>query len=502
MKRKHTCGIYKIENLINHKVYIGQSIDIERRFRNHINNEVSPHLKRAFEKYGIENFSFEIIKETKDLDYWEIFLIQIYKATDKRYGYNSDFGGNARKVCSEEHKQKISKANIGRKFTKEHKEKLSLAKKGKSSTFKGKKMSEESRKKLSLSHKGQKPHKWSEESKLKLALSKSGENSPNFIGYIICLDNLEIHSRTEWCELGYHIDTKTHLKRRIKCKGMRFMFKSEYDKDVEWIEEIKEKKPRKKLTEEQHIKRRKLLNRSPIIVCLETKEVHTSGDWDRLGFHKAIRVVEGHQKTTKNLHFKFMIDLQGNYIYDEDVAKEMVSKLNDNFFYFEPPKVKPIKEVHSGKKSKSPYIVCLETKEVHTIGGWIELGYYGVDYVIKGKRENTKGFHFKYVINNNGDYAYYEDDAIKFVSELPNEFFEIKEKLKTKPLLLCLETKEVKTFTGWFNLGFRHPKDVAEGKRKSDKGLHFEFIKDKNGNYIYDKETALKIIHNNAVFEM
>lgn len=85
-KRKRICGIYKIENLINHKVYIGQSIDIERRFRNHINNEVSPHLKRAFEKYGIENFSFEIIKETKDLDYWEIFLIQIYKATDKRYG--------------------------------------------------------------------------------------------------------------------------------------------------------------------------------------------------------------------------------------------------------------------------------------------------------------------------------------------------------------------------------------------------------------------------------
>ena len=335
MARKHTCGIYKIENLINHKVYIGQSIDIERRFRNHINNEASPHLKRAFEKYGIENFSFEIIKETKDLDYWEIFLIQLYRATDKIYGYNSDFGGNARKVCSEEHKQKISKANRGRKFTNEHKEKLSKAKKGRPSTFKGKKMTEESRRKSSLSHKGQKPHKWSEESKLKLALSKSGENSPNFIGYIICLDNLEIHNRTEWYELGYHIDTKTHLKRRIKCKGMRFMFKSEYDKGIEWVEEIKERKPRKKLTEEQHIKRRKLLNRSPIIVCLETKEVHTSGDWNRLGFHKAIRVVEGHQKTTKNLHFKFMIDLQGNYIYDEDVAKEMVSKLNDDFFNFE-----------------------------------------------------------------------------------------------------------------------------------------------------------------------
>lgn len=499
MKRKHTCGIYKIENLINHKVYIGQSIDIERRFRNHINNEVSPHLKRAFEKYGIENFSFEIIKETKDLDYWEIFLIQIYKATDKRYGYNSDFGGNARKVCSEEHKQKISKANMGRKFTKEHKEKLSLAKKGKSSTFKGKKMSEESRRKLSLSHKGQKPHKWSEESKLKLALSKSGENSPNFIGYIICLDNLEIHSRTEWCELGYHIDTKTHLKRRIKCKGKRFMFKSEYDEGVEWVEEIVVRKNPPKLTEEQHIRRRKLLNRSPMIVCLETKEIHTSGDWDRLGYRKAIRVVNGHQTTTKGLHFKFVTDLQGNYVYNEEIAKRVIKEQTNDFFYFEKPKEKAIKEVHSGKKSKSPYIVCLETKEVHTIGEWSKCGYWNVYEVIKNKQENNKGLHFKYVTDLEGNFAYYEDDAIKYVANQTEEFFKIKEVVKSKPLFLCLETNEFKTFAEWFKLGYHHINSVAEGKRKSDKGLHFEFIKDKNGNYICDEETALKIINNNIV---
>ena len=502
MKRKRICGIYKIENLINHKVYIGQSVDIERRFRNHINNEASPHLKRAFEKYGIENFSFEIIKETKDLDYWEIFLIQIYKATDKRYGYNSDFGGNARKVCSEEHKQKISKANSGRKFTKEHKEKLSKAKKGKPSTFKGKKMSEESRRKLSLSHKGQKPHKWTEESKLKLAESKRGENSPNFIGYIICLDNLEVHSRVEWCKLGYNIDTKKHLKRRIKCKGKRFMFKSEYDEGIEWIEEIKEKKPRKKLTDEQKIERRKKMNRSPLIVCLETKEIHTSGDWDRLGYHKAIRVVNGHQTTTKGLHFKFVTDLQGNYVYDEEIAKRVIKEQIDDFFYFEKPKEKAIKEVHSGKKSKSPYIVCLETKEVHTIGGWVDCGYYGVRDVIKDKRENTKGFHFEFVTDLEGNFAYYEDDAIKYIANQTEEFFKIKKVVKSKPLFLCLETNEFKTFAEWFKLGYHHITSVAEGKRKSDKGLHFEFIKDENGNYIYDEETALKIIRDKTLFDI
>ena len=122
--KKKISGIYKIENLINHKVYIGQSKDINTRWNRHRTNEHNIHLKRAFEKYGIENFSFEILIETYDLDYWEIFLIQIYHATDKRYGYNSDFGGNARKVCSEEHKRKISESNKGRKVTKEQRMKM------------------------------------------------------------------------------------------------------------------------------------------------------------------------------------------------------------------------------------------------------------------------------------------------------------------------------------------------------------------------------------------
>ena len=92
--KKKISGIYKIENLINHKVYIGQSKDINTRWNRHRTNEHNIHLKRAFEKYGIENFSFEILIETYDLDYWEIFLIQIYHATDDRFGYNLTIGGN------------------------------------------------------------------------------------------------------------------------------------------------------------------------------------------------------------------------------------------------------------------------------------------------------------------------------------------------------------------------------------------------------------------------
>ena len=63
-------GIYKITNLINSKVYIGQSRNIEERWKEHIekgNNQNSEEynypLYQAFRKYGIDNFKFEILEE-------------------------------------------------------------------------------------------------------------------------------------------------------------------------------------------------------------------------------------------------------------------------------------------------------------------------------------------------------------------------------------------------------------------------------------------------------
>ena len=63
-------GIYKITNLINGNIYIGQSIDIENRFKTHKSRafnenerEYEKPLYQAFRKYGLENFSFEIIEE-------------------------------------------------------------------------------------------------------------------------------------------------------------------------------------------------------------------------------------------------------------------------------------------------------------------------------------------------------------------------------------------------------------------------------------------------------
>lgn len=93
-----SCGIYKITNLVNGHSYIGQSIDIARRWRAHrsYNKTEVGHrpLYRAFEKYGLDNFSFEIIEECdkKFLNEREQYWINYY---DTFYnGYNLTEGGD------------------------------------------------------------------------------------------------------------------------------------------------------------------------------------------------------------------------------------------------------------------------------------------------------------------------------------------------------------------------------------------------------------------------
>ena len=89
------CGIYKIENLINNKVYIGQSRDIKKRWREHmreLNNKThrNQHLISAWHKYGFENFSFEILEECDEeiLNSREVYWMNYYNSLDKNYGYN------------------------------------------------------------------------------------------------------------------------------------------------------------------------------------------------------------------------------------------------------------------------------------------------------------------------------------------------------------------------------------------------------------------------------
>ena len=83
-------AIYKITNKINKKSYIGQSNNPQRRFQDHINgrdtNAISL-IHRAIVKYGVENFSFEIIDWFEDYNEKEKYYINFYN-TINPYGYN------------------------------------------------------------------------------------------------------------------------------------------------------------------------------------------------------------------------------------------------------------------------------------------------------------------------------------------------------------------------------------------------------------------------------
>lgn len=89
------CGIYKITNLINGKIYIGKSINIKQRWDRHkeIPND-NMLIHKAMLKYGIDNFSFKILEECDEcqLDEKEKYWINYYN-TYLGEGYNAAPGG-------------------------------------------------------------------------------------------------------------------------------------------------------------------------------------------------------------------------------------------------------------------------------------------------------------------------------------------------------------------------------------------------------------------------
>lgn len=171
--------LYKIMDSLNNKVYIGQTVDTNARWLKHKSYARSgnpvQYIHRAIAKYGIENFTFEVIASCKtqdDVNILEDVVIQQYDSRNKELGYNLNAGG-FNGSHAEETKQKIREATfkqiaekghpaLGTKRTEEEKAKMKEIQLNRNLDY-----TPEIRQKMSESHIGIKD---SEETKLKKAL--------------------------------------------------------------------------------------------------------------------------------------------------------------------------------------------------------------------------------------------------------------------------------------------------------------------------------------------
>ena len=114
------CGIYLIKNLINNKIYIGQSKNIKRRIQEHLRSaqpekysikserDLKTPIHLAMRKYGIENFSVNVLEKCAEeqLDTEEQYWISLLQANNSSIGYNLTEGGQKNFILSgEKHSQ-------------------------------------------------------------------------------------------------------------------------------------------------------------------------------------------------------------------------------------------------------------------------------------------------------------------------------------------------------------------------------------------------------------
>lgn len=180
--------IYKITNNINGKIYIGQTIrELEVRIKEHKRHKDTI-MGKVFDKYGIDNFTIEIIDiadNIEELNDKEIYWISYYDSTNKDKGYNLCNGGD--NTSGYKHTEKSKK-----KMSDNHPKYF-----GEDNHFYGKTHSEETRK----------------------IMSEKGKDNRANMRPVINLDTGEIFiSIRRACEKYPHI-LPTHITR--VCKGKR-----------------------------------------------------------------------------------------------------------------------------------------------------------------------------------------------------------------------------------------------------------------------------------------
>lgn len=188
--------IYKHLNLINNKVYIGQTCQEPPTKRwypsNYKNNK---YFYNAIQKYGWENFSHEIIEDNLTCDEAnnkEAYWIKYYNSTNRDFGYNIRPGGN-NSLLSEETKKKMSQNHRDVK--------------GKNNYFYGKHFNGQEHPMFGKHH--------TKESKEKISKSKLNKNGIK----VKCINTGEIFNTAAEAGRKYNIKGSSHILEC--CRGKR-----------------------------------------------------------------------------------------------------------------------------------------------------------------------------------------------------------------------------------------------------------------------------------------
>lgn len=211
--------IYKIENKVNGKIYIGSTKDKEERWKKHkwgLNNNChyNQHLQRAYNKYGSDSFEFSVVEKVDEISnlipreqhYMDNLdpeyniaskadRSELSEETKEKMSRNhADFSGENNPIYgkhrSQETRDKISRNHAdmsgenhpfyGKELSEEHRNNISENRpdmSGKNNPNYGREFSEEIRQRMSEASKGK---ELSEETKEKISEAVSGRKHPNY----------------------------------------------------------------------------------------------------------------------------------------------------------------------------------------------------------------------------------------------------------------------------------------------------------------------------------
>lgn len=153
--------VYVHINNANGKKYFGITCKSpnKRWGRNGIHYNKNPHFWNAIQKYGWDNFSHEVILDgvsLKDACAVESHMIKSYMTNNPNFGYNNTSGGETGQIFSEESKARMRESSKSRVYTDEWKQHLSDAGKGRKPWNYGKHLSNEHKEKVRLAGIGRK----------------------------------------------------------------------------------------------------------------------------------------------------------------------------------------------------------------------------------------------------------------------------------------------------------------------------------------------------------